>query len=108
MRRFLQERRLKPLKAVYITTNLCVFILFLFLGCADLFQLEVHEDSLDVQDRGDSIIICFNYKEKVSRAVINKPRVTNLDELKIGSVTNLKEADPSLLECNVEKFLWDR
>ena len=31
MRRFLQERQLKSLKAVHITSNLCVFILFYFI-----------------------------------------------------------------------------
>ena len=76
--------------------------------CVDLCQMEGHEHHPDVQDRGDIVRISFDDKEQVSRAGINKPRVENLQELKIGFVTYLKEVDPTLLECKVEKFLWDR
>ena len=77
-------------------------------GRADLCQMEGHEDHHDVKDRGDSIIISVDDKEPVSRAVINKPRVANCEELKFGFVTYLKEVDPSLLEYKVEKCVWDR
>ena len=51
--------------------------------------------------------ISFDDKEQVSRAGINKPRVASLDELKNEFVAYLKKIDPSLLECEVEKFLRD-
>ena len=60
-----------------------------------------HEDHPDVQDRGDSLRISFDDKEQVSRAGMNKSRVANLEELKIGFFTYFKEVDPSLLECKV-------
>ena len=59
-------------------------------GRVYLFQMEAHEDHPDVQDRGDSFRIMFDDKEQESRAGINKPRVANLEELKIGFVTYLK------------------
>ena len=70
----------------------------------DLCQMEGHEDHLDVQDRGDSFRISFDDKEQVSRVIIKKPRVANIQDLKIGFVTYLKEVNLSLLECKVDFF----
>ena len=64
--------------------------------------MEGYDDHPDLQDRRNSVRISFDDEEYVSRAGINKPRVTNLEKLKIGFVTYLKEVDPSLLDCKVE------
>lgn len=47
----------------------------------------------------------YNFNERAGR---NHPFVPNSEELKVGIIKYLKENKPHLLECKVEKYLYER
>ena len=55
-----------------------------------------------VQDIGDAVRVAFNAEEQMQTANLWKPRVGNLDELKIAFATWLQENNKEALQCIVE------
>jgi hypothetical protein len=62
----------------------------------------------DVQDRGDCIRVPFDKEEQGQTGGVRRPRVANVQELKVAYCNYLKEEKPERLECKVEKALKDR
>lgn len=70
-------------------------------------QLANNEED-GVEDRGEFVRVPFFLEEQQQRASATKPRIANLDELKIAFVTYLKENSPEALECIVENVFREK
>ena len=68
-------------------------------------RLRLSDNDSDVEDRGMHIRVPFDSEEQRERAGVSKPRIANLEELKVAFVTYLKENDCSALNCEVENIM---